>query len=187
MIAEDYAEEKESASKIYDCIRSKLLSVSGDHKLPIIYVIDSILKNAKGTYISIIEEDAKTWMSAVYREIPDKVGKEKLKKVWNTWNTFSVFAREKWEEMGTCFSSNTAGGDKDGDNSLKNINHNSDGVAGIPRSVCCTVLLEVFLVSCSRLNAFVYTQSIIAALSPSENRNPHIIACTTQRNAKGIG
>ena len=184
MIAEDYAEEKESASKIYDCIRSKLLSVSGDHKLPIIYVIDSILKNAKGTYISIIEEDAKTWMSTVYIEIPDKVGKEKLKKVWNTWNTFSVFAREKWEEMGACFSSNTAGDDNSGDNSLGNINHNSDGVAGIPRSVCCTVLLEVFLFTSY---PFVYTQSIVATLSPSENRNPNINACTAQRNAKSIG
>lgn len=134
MIAEDYADQKESASKIYDCIRGKLLLAAGDHKLPIIYVIDSVLKNAKRCYIDLMEDDAKSWMPAVYRDIPDKVGREKLKKVWNTWNTFNVFSQEKWNEMGQCFNDNGEANDGSlSPNASSSVGMSS--AAGIPRTV----------------------------------------------------
>ena len=151
MVAEDHANSKESAQKVYDCIRGKLLSSAGDHKLPIMYVIDSILKNARGAYIGLFEDDAKTWMSSVYRSLPDETTRSKLKRVWKTWNDFSLFPQEKWMAIGECFE-----GDDGNNNNLKNNNSQSGSssprsssplgssttVAGIPRSV--SLLVDIF-------------------------------------------
>lgn len=103
MVAEDHATSKSSASKIYGCIRSKLQTVSSDRKLPLVYVIDSILKNVKGLYISLIEKDAKVWLPDVYRALRDDARRSKLKKVWRTWKEFKIFQESCWKDMGTCF------------------------------------------------------------------------------------
>ena len=132
MIAEDHANSKEASKKIYECIRTKLLFANGDHKLPIIYVIDSILKNARGCYIGLFEDDAKSWMKSVYRALPDETRRTKLKKVWNTWKDFSLFSIEKWRAMGECFDGSASSGEKSPRSSSP---LGGTLAAGIPRSV----------------------------------------------------
>jgi pre-mRNA cleavage complex 2 protein Pcf11 len=113
MAAEDFATSPTSAQTIYNCIRSRLIDratpgiSSPDRKLPLVYVLDSLLKNVKGVYIDIIQDDAATWMSTVY-DMFDKANKEnekaRLKKVWNTWREFGVIQdEEKWRQIGECF------------------------------------------------------------------------------------
>ena len=125
MIAEDYAESQKNASMIYDAIRKPLVSrqVSGDRKLPLVYVLDSILKIVKGKYVPIIEVDAKQWMPLVHQSLSDEK-RGKLKKVWNLWKDAGVFSSEaSWKEIGACFSTDTAvgvGGAGDGVGPISN-------------------------------------------------------------------
>lgn len=119
MVAEDHADSRANAAAIYGVIRKPLMApnVSSDKKLPLVYVIDSILKNVKGNYIPVIEEDAKTWMPIVYQALPEDK-RAKLKKVWNLWKDANIFAESKWQEMGSCFSgASAAGGSSDAANS----------------------------------------------------------------------
>ena len=133
MVAEDHAESMDSAKKIYDCIRGQLLAANGDYKLPIMYVIDSILKNAKGCYIGFFEDDASSWMGSVYRSLPNETTRSKLKKVYKTWNDFSLFPLDKWKAMGECFNDDN---DDTGSRSPRSSDPSGAGtVAGIPRSV----------------------------------------------------
>jgi hypothetical protein len=114
MVAEDHADSSRSAAALYDVIRQPLVSpdIHSDRKLPLVYVIDSILKNVKGEFISTIENDAKNWMPIVFKALSDDK-RTKLKKVWNLWKEANVFtSTEKWEEMGQCFSgTDGSGGD----------------------------------------------------------------------------
>lgn len=105
MVAEDHAESKQNAEAIYRVIREPLVSkrVTADRKLPLVYVIDSILKNVKGNYIAVIEEDAKTWLPIVYQSLSEEK-QVKLKKVYNLWKDAGVFSEEKWKEMGASFT-----------------------------------------------------------------------------------
>lgn len=103
MVAEDHAESSRNAAAIYNIIRKSLVSdnVHCDRKLPLVYVVDSILKNVKGQFIPIVEKDASDWLPVVYQALPtDK--RAKLEKVWKLWK--NTFEKEKWEEMGKCFS-----------------------------------------------------------------------------------
>ena len=113
MAAEDFVSSPTSAKTIYDCIRSRLVDQttpgisSPDRKLPLVYVLDSLLKNVRGVYVRIIQDDAQNWMATVY-EIFDKANKEdekaRLKKVWNTWkNQGAITDEEKWRQIGQCF------------------------------------------------------------------------------------
>lgn len=105
MVAEDHANSKKSSAALYDCIRKPLVSsiASRDRKLPLVYVLDSILKNVKGNFIPIVEKDAKTWMPIVYAALSEPE-RQKLKRVWNMWHEFNIFQEERWKEMGACFS-----------------------------------------------------------------------------------
>lgn len=105
MVAEDHADFKSNAAAIYGCIRKPLVSkqVSSDRKLPLVYVIDSILKNVKGAFIPVIEKDAKEWLPIVHQALPEDK-RAKLKKVWNLWKDANVFQESSWREMGECFS-----------------------------------------------------------------------------------
>lgn len=105
MVAEDHAESKKNAKAIYGCIRKPLMTsrVSRDFKLPLVYVIDSILKNVRGQFIPIIEEDAKNWMPVVC-DVLNEQQRTKLKKVWNTWRECGIFGEASWREMGSCFT-----------------------------------------------------------------------------------
>ncbi len=108
MIAEDYSVSfPVSSLKIYRAIRDLLLSkdISSDCILPLVYVIDSVLKNAKGLYIGIMQKDIKQWMEPVYNVLEgNEMARSKLRKVWNTWNEFKIFPFDEWKEMGKCFT-----------------------------------------------------------------------------------
>lgn len=114
MVAEDHADSRANAAAIYGVIRKPLVAsnISPDKKLPLVYVIDSILKNVKGFYIPAIEEDAKTWMPVVYQALPEDK-RAKLKKVWNLWKGANIFKEANWQEMGSCFSAASAGSSSD--------------------------------------------------------------------------
>ncbi|KAG7359602.1 RNA polymerase II-binding domain containing protein [Nitzschia inconspicua] len=127
MVAEDHADSSRSAAAIYNVIRQPLVApnVHSDRKLPLVYVIDSILKNVKGEFIPIIENDAKNWMPLVYKALPDDK-RVKLKKVWNLWKEAGVFSStERWEEMGLCFS----GVDANGGDALDHAALESGGIS----------------------------------------------------------
>ena len=102
MVAEDHSDSKGSAKAIYNVIRKQLLETEPGNLLPLVYLVDSILKNVKGKYIEIIEADAESWMPLVYRQLQDPQ-KEKLQKVWKTWNDARIFASEALKSMGRCF------------------------------------------------------------------------------------
>lgn len=121
MVAEDHADSPKSAAALYDCIRTPLTSpnVSKERKLPLVYVLDSILKNVKGEYIRIVEKDAKTWMPLVYNALPEDQGK-KLKRVWNMWRDVKLFSEDSWKEMGECFSAPADQGDGTKDRAVRN-------------------------------------------------------------------
>ena len=112
MVAEDFSSSVESASTIYFSIHDLLVDRTSpgisnpDRKLPLVYVIDSLLKNVKGVYSDIICDDAANWMSTVY-DIFDKANmddeKASLREIWNTWRELDLIKDEKWREIGKCF------------------------------------------------------------------------------------
>jgi pre-mRNA cleavage complex 2 protein Pcf11 len=108
MIAEDYSLSfPKSCTSIYFAIREFLLSteVKPDCKLPLVYVIDSILKNVKGLYIEIMKDDIQKWMMGLYQLLEgDELARMKLRRVWKTWNEFKIFPGEEWSSMGKCFT-----------------------------------------------------------------------------------
>jgi len=110
MIAEDYATSSRSAEAVYDVVKSRLLSLcrtpkrETDKLLTVVYLLDSILKNAKGRYLDFVDRDAETWLPVVYANLPDQQQKTKLRKVWTTWGQFELFQPERLRAMGRCFS-----------------------------------------------------------------------------------
>lgn len=109
MVAEDYAGRNSSSDKIYRVIRRRLLGCgSASYVLPVIYVLDSILKNAKGAFVQLVEDDAKNWIEIVHGRL-DGNQKQKLQKVWKMWNDCNIFDVEKWKAMGSCFTDPTVG------------------------------------------------------------------------------
>jgi len=107
MIAEDYSTHfPKSSSEIYNAIKDLLLSqsIKADCKLPLVYVIDSILKNAKGLFIKIMEDDIANWIQVVHTKLgKDENAKSKLRKVWKIWNEIHLFNEASWNNMGQCF------------------------------------------------------------------------------------
>jgi pre-mRNA cleavage complex 2 protein Pcf11 len=102
MVAEDHADSLSSARAVYGVIRKRLLSTSASNMLPLVYVIDSILKNVKGRYVEIIGSDAEQWLPVVHRHLPE-LQKQKLHKVYNTWVDLRLFPADRLEAMGRCF------------------------------------------------------------------------------------
>jgi len=106
MIAEDYADQASDAEQLYKIVQSRLLTASSENMLPVLYVLDSILKNAKGCYIAMVERDAVTWMPKVYARLhKNRQAQQNLQKVWRTWNEpFHLFDAATWRAMGRCFA-----------------------------------------------------------------------------------
>ena len=104
MVAEDFAASSKMAKALYETIRTPLISrsVPKENKLPLVYVVDSLLKNVRGNFIPIIEADAKTWMPVVFEQMSEE-HQAKLRKVWNTWRDCKLFSEKNWEDMGICF------------------------------------------------------------------------------------
>jgi len=105
MVAEDHADNPKAAASIYRCIQQPLLLGPRESKLPLVYVIDSILKNVKGNFTRIIQKDARNWMPLVYTQIKEDQ-KAKLKKTWISWKEFHIFDDASWREIGACFLTN---------------------------------------------------------------------------------
>lgn len=131
MVAEDHADSKKSAMAIYNTIRKQLLGTSQDKMLPLVYVLDSILKNAKGEYIPIVEDDAANWIPEVHRRLHDSE-RIKLQKVWRTWSEFKIFSTDHLRAMGLCFDERV---------SDKAIGSSAAKVAGISRTKDGSLLL----------------------------------------------
>jgi pre-mRNA cleavage complex 2 protein Pcf11 len=108
MVAEDHAQSKASSRAIYNLIRQRLLSSKPDNMLPLVYVLDSILKNVKGKYIELVEEDAYKWIPEVYQKL-QPLHRTKFEKVWRTWGEFQLFRPESLQKMGLCFDVRTKG------------------------------------------------------------------------------
>jgi pre-mRNA cleavage complex 2 protein Pcf11 len=109
MVAEDHADLRGSARQIYNVIRNRLMTTSNNSNLlPLVYVLDSILKNVKGRYIQVIEDDAASWLGGVYRKLPD-LQKQKLKKVYQTWVDARLFNEERLKAMGRCLEAGGGG------------------------------------------------------------------------------
>jgi hypothetical protein len=125
MVAEDYSDSKPAATAIYQVIRDRLLKSPRDKILPLVYAIDSILKNARGHYIAVVEQDAGNWIPTVYRQLQEPQ-KAKLEKVWKTWNDARIFSPESLKAMGRCFDENVSG---------KSLTTSMEPVAGISRTV----------------------------------------------------
>lgn len=148
MVAEDHSDSKKNAAAIYHCIRQPLVSdkVPSDRKLPLVYVVDSILKNVKGKFTKIIEPDVKDWMPIVYRSLREDQ-RSKLKKVWNLWKDSVGFKESSWIEMGKCFETGTSSPSGVG-NLTNDTNHLNEKLekAGIARAVRFTcAFLEAIL------------------------------------------
>lgn len=128
MVAEDFAESAKGAAGIYQCIRALLLSasVTTERKLPLVYVVDSILKNVRGRFIPLIESDAAEWISAVHGHISDEQ-RAKLRKVLDTWRQGAIFSETSLTEMGRCFA--------DSDKQAAAKRASAENVTGIGRNV----------------------------------------------------
>ena len=73
------------------------------------------MKNVKGQFIPIVENDAKNWLPVVYHALPEEK-RAKLEKVWNLWKNTNIFAKDKLEEMGKCFYESSSKNKGDGKN-----------------------------------------------------------------------
>lgn len=125
MVAEDYSDSMSGATSIYQVIRDRLLKAPREKLLPLVYAVDSIIKNAKGHYIAIVEKDAENWIPIVYAKLQE-VQQAKFQKMWKTWNDARIFSPESLKAMGRCFDDKTSG------NSLSS---STAQVAGINRTV----------------------------------------------------
>lgn len=105
--------------------------------LPLVYVLDSILKNVKGFYIDLVQEDAEQWMPKVHHKLQD-AQRARLKKVWTTWDEFKLFSTDAWKAMGRCFDSQSSNGKSVVGSSLSNV-------AGIARTVRYFAGVRLFL------------------------------------------
>ena len=174
MVAEDHADTKASAKAIYNIIRERIMHCHKDNLLPLVYVLDSILKNVKGKFIEVIKVDVINWMSVVYRQLP-KEQQAKLQKMWRTWNEFKIFDATSWKAMGECFDDQKTG---------------ASTVAGITRTVsrCYSTVLI-----CMRSLIFAYIYIFSCALSthlfsiPKEQWSLAAVDKPTARDAECTG
>jgi pre-mRNA cleavage complex 2 protein Pcf11 len=164
MVAEDHAETTASAKAIYDIIRKRIMSTGRDNLLPLVYVLDSILKNVKGKFIDVVEVDVAKWMPVVYRQL-QKPQRAKLQKVWKTWNEFKIFSTDSWKAMGECFDEGA---------STKATN-----VAGITRTVSR-------LLSCSHRGVHLLDVLRTNSLFPRQNTGSLLLSTSLRRSMQGV-
>ena len=95
------------STKIYNKIQSLLLStqIQSNRKLPLVYLLDSILKNVGGKYLTLVSMHAPIWMNQVRTCLKlqsSSLQVSKLKRVWETWRIILPNI-ECWEKIGECF------------------------------------------------------------------------------------
>lgn len=110
MIAEDYADRPRDAARLYGIVQDRLRTASPDQLLPVIYVLDSVLKNARGCFLQMVEQDAAQWMPTAHARLqPWPSSQQNLQRVWRTWNQpFKLFDVAAWRAMGRCFTETNA-------------------------------------------------------------------------------
>jgi hypothetical protein len=167
MVAEDFSDRESSSNKIYKVIRDRLLTAeSSNFVLPVMYVLDSILKNnhkqQPEIFRSLVEQDAAEWMPTLHRRL-DANQRVKLQKVWKTWynDTFRLFDETTWKTMGQCFTSSQAA------TTMPTVS----GIARTVRSYACP--------SAPSASRWFFIAIIIA-----EGRLAHSSAVPQERNAK---
>ena len=142
MMAEDFSDSGKGSKAIYQIIRERLMTSSRTETLlPLVYLLDSILKNAKGRYIAIVEADAAKWLAHVFPQLPS-VQKQKVQRMWKTWNDTKLFDDEKLQQMADCFVERSQSQENNGTMSSgveKKMNSTTDPVAGISRTVCAVI------------------------------------------------
>lgn len=107
MLAEDYADDREGAEEFYKIVRSRILSADTANacKLPLVYLVDSILNNAKGEFMAVVEDTISRVFLSVYIKIAE-AHKKKLKRLLGIWKDNERFSGETIATMeGFCSSS----------------------------------------------------------------------------------
>lgn len=90
MLAE---ENKEHAFHIAACIENQLRSVPGSRKLPILYLIDSIVKNyPKSNYVRLFTQNIVSNFCNVFEASDERTRRSlhKLRMTWDTTHTFPI-------------------------------------------------------------------------------------------------
>ncbi|CAM9372607.1 unnamed protein product, partial [Sphacelaria rigidula] len=68
------------------------------HKLPLCYLVDSIIKNVTDPYADLFEPGLAGWFCAAY-DVVDATSKKHLARLVATWEVQSVFSPEKRKEL----------------------------------------------------------------------------------------
>ncbi|CAG7733227.1 unnamed protein product [Allacma fusca] len=89
MMAEDHIRH---AKMIVLTIENHLRKVDPEYKLPILYLIDSIVKNVKKDYVPLFSENITTTFTQAFSQVPEKI-RTQLWKLRQTWN--DVFPTKK--------------------------------------------------------------------------------------------
>ncbi|XP_074026105.1 pcf11 cleavage and polyadenylation factor subunit isoform X2 [Leptinotarsa decemlineata] len=78
-------ENSPNAKVIVEAIETHLSKVSTDVKLPILYLIDCIVKNVGGTYTSLFSQNIVSTFCGVFKAVDEKTRAEmfKLRQTWN--------------------------------------------------------------------------------------------------------
>ena len=92
MLSEDCADSLEGARAFYGVIKGRLLDREIDHtlKLPLVYLLDSILHNAGNFFRTAIEEDVVETIPRVYEGLR-KADRGKVERLVGIWKDGSVF------------------------------------------------------------------------------------------------
>lgn len=90
MLADEYG--KEHAKEIVEAIETHLAKVSTEVKLPILYLIDSIVKNVDNTYTELFSQNIVSTFCNVFKVV-DESTRSEMFKLRQTWN--DVFPQNK--------------------------------------------------------------------------------------------
>lgn len=89
MLAEDY---REHSPTIVRTVEAHLQKVPGDIKLPVLYLIDSIVKNVGKEYVSLFTQNIVSTFCSVFEQVDEKI-RSQMFKLRQTWN--EVFPAKK--------------------------------------------------------------------------------------------
>lgn len=90
MLADDYKDTK--APDIVRCVEQRLHQVTGDKKLPILYLLDSICKNIGEIYVKLFTQNIVSNFCDVFEKVDEKT-RLSLYKLRQTWN--DIFPQRK--------------------------------------------------------------------------------------------
>ncbi|GMH73062.1 hypothetical protein TrST_g10224 [Triparma strigata] len=104
MLCEDYNTSPSASSQLYNLIRTSLLNSStpSSHKLPLIYLLDSMLHNADDVssklYKKLISGEVKLVYNSVWNSVEEK-DKKRLQRLAGIWEKNEMFDKEIMEDV----------------------------------------------------------------------------------------